>query len=70
MRFFFFFFFFFLFKYDFDRSIFMHLKFEPTGYPIRDIQIIDSTFHVPQTLTLTAEPPGFSPDTKLLLSLF
>ena len=47
------------FKYDLDRST-LHPKFESTGVRAHDLQIIDTTFHVPQTLVLTAEPSGTS----------
>ena len=45
----------FLFKYDSDRSI-THYKFDPTGIQTHDSLIMDCAFHVPEMLTLTAEP--------------
>ena len=36
-------------KYDLDRSC-THPKFEPTGVQTQDIQIMDSTFYVPEPL--------------------
>ena len=32
----------------------------PIGIQTRDLQIMDSTFRVPETLTLTTEPSGTS----------
>ena len=41
----------------------MHHKFDLTGVQTHDLQIIDSTFHVPDALALTTEPSGTSPGT-------
>ena len=35
-----------------------HPKFEPTGIRTHDLQIMDNTFHVPETFTLTSKPSG------------
>ena len=37
------------FKYDLDIST-KHPKFDPAGVQTNDLQIMDSTFHVPETL--------------------
>ena len=47
------------FKYDFGRSA-THPKFDLTTVWIHDLQTMDSTFHVPEALTLATEPPGSS----------
>ena len=36
----------------------MHPKFDPTGIRTHGVQIMDSTFHVPETLAFTDEPSG------------
>ena len=33
-----------------------HPKFDPTGFRTHDMQVIDSTYHVPEMLILTTEP--------------
>ena len=40
-----------------DRST-EHPKFNLTGVRTHDLQVMDSTFHVPETLALTTEPSG------------
>ena len=35
-----------------------HTEFDPTGFQIRHLQIMDITFHVPDTPVLTTEPSG------------
>ena len=47
----------FWFKYDLHRST-SHPKYNPTGVRTHDLPTMDSTFHVPEMLTLTTEPPG------------
>ena len=42
-------------KFDLDR-ITTHPKFNPTRVQTYDIQIMETTFHVPETLALTTEP--------------
>ena len=44
---------------DLDRST-MHLKLDLAGVQTHDLQIIDSTFHVPEMLVLTTESSGNS----------
>ena len=36
----------------------MHPKFDLTGVQTLNLQIMDSAFYVPETLTLTTEPSG------------
>ena len=38
----------------------MHHMFDPTGFQTNILQIMKSTFHVPEMLVLTTEPPGTS----------
>ena len=45
----------FWFKYDLNRST-MHPKVNPIGVRTHDLQIMDSSFCVPETLALTTEP--------------
>ena len=42
----------FWFKANLDRTA--HLKFDPTVFQTNDLQITDSTFHVPETFALTS----------------
>ena len=47
-----------------DRST-IHPKFNRTGNQTHDLQIIDTTFHVPEMLILTTEPPPLAPVSRL-----
>ena len=36
----------------------MHPKFDLPGFQAHDLKIMNSTFHVPETVILTCEPSG------------
>ena len=42
-----------------------HSKLNSTGVRTRDLQIMDSTFHIPEILVQTTEPSGASTQTRL-----
>ena len=58
----------FWFKYDLDRST-VHARVDPTGVRIHDLQIINSTFHIPRTFTLTTEPSLTVNSSKSILAI-
>ena len=40
----------------------MHPKLDPTWVQFQDLQMMDSTFHVPEMFAFTNEPPGTGSD--------